>query len=197
MEAKLSKRKTPNVYCRQTTADYVHVWVAARDFQPLYRDCYIDMIRLRDLSHNATRFANASGVELRPAFAFGSTAGIEILDPLNNATRYYYAIAEHLVSRHGYRRGQSLFGASYDFRLAPLGNAWWMRQMRELVERSVERNNGSRAVLVAHSLGTVYTWRFLREQSAEWRARYVDSYVSLAGAWGGTAFSILAVVTGG
>lgn len=111
-------------------------------------------------------------------------------------TWVYGPLAKHIVRKYGYVRGESLFGAPYDWRLAPLDNPYWMVRMRELVESASERNGGRRVVLIVHSLGNLYTWHFLRSMTREWREQYIDSYLALAAPWGGAVSAVLAVVTG-
>lgn len=152
---------------------------------------------LRDVSNgNGSRFANATGVQMRP-FEFGSTIGMEYLDPnARQSSSYFAPLVHHLIRKHGYVRGATLFGAPYDFRLAPLDNRFWMAEMRRLIEFAYVRNDRRRVVIVAHSLGNIYTWRFLREMTPQWRRQYVEQYVAISGPWGGSMNAIKAAVTG-
>lgn len=198
LEEKLYERRVPNIFCKKSTADFIHAWWSVKDISPFTDHCLAVNMILRDVSHrhDGTRFANATGVEMRP-FKFGSTIGVEYLDNNVADTWYFAPLVDHLIAKHGYVRDESLFGAPYDWRLAPLDNRFWMHQMQALIERASAKNGGERAVVVAHSLGNLYAWRFLRQMSEQWRRKYIDNYVALSGPWGGTSKAFKAVITGG
>lgn len=59
-------------------------------------------------------------------------------------------------------------------------------RLRELVEATHRANNAARVSLVAHSMGGVMALRFLRLQSAAWKATYIRRLVSLSAPWGGS-----------
>ena len=48
-----------------------------------------------------------------------------------------------------------------------------------------ETNDGVPAVIVAHSLGCLMMSTFFSRQSEEWKSKYVDSYMSIAGVYAG------------
>lgn len=67
-------------------------------------------------------YSNQPGVEIRP-YDFGGLGGIYSIDPdLPNWSATYKPIIDKL-KENGYKEGEDLFGAPYDFRLAGDGLA--------------------------------------------------------------------------
>lgn len=96
------------------------------------------------------------------------------------------------LEKEGYVDGQSLLGAPYDFRYAPGPNAavearTYLNDLESLIESAYSRNANRKVVLVAHSLGGLFTLYFLNRQSVAWLQKYVSHFVSIATPWGGTA----------
>jgi lysophospholipase-3 len=95
----------------------------------------------------------------------------------------------------GYREGENLFGAPYDFRYAaaPPGQAsrefsCFQSSLRMLVEQASDRNGDAPVILVTHSFGGINANVFLRRSSLAWRRRYVKHFVMVsAGAGGGVS----------
>lgn len=103
----------------------------------------------------------------------------------------------------GYEEGKSLFGAPYDFRygLAAEGRPCkvgegYLRDLRELIENATAANAGRPAILVAHSLGTLFMLQLLARNPPEWRRQYVKHLVALAPPWGGAVVLMLTFASG-
>ena len=45
-------------------------------------------------------------------------------------------------------------------------------------------------LLVTHSMGSIMTLYFLNQQTQAWKDKYVRSFISIAGVWGGTARAV-------
>ncbi|XP_066392707.1 uncharacterized protein [Miscanthus floridulus] len=84
----------------------------------------------------------------------------------------------------GYRDGETLFGAPYDFRQAPaargqpcraFGRFTW--RLRALVERTSRENGEKPIVLVSHSQGGYFALEFLNRSPLSWRRKYVKHYI--------------------
>lgn len=58
--------------------------------------------------------------------------------------------------------------------------------LKKLVEDSYERNSKSPVTFITHSMGSPMTLVFLHQQTTEWRKKYVNRQISLAGAWAGS-----------
>lgn len=183
----------PNLFCRHES-DWRTIFLDVKAFLPLLIDCFVDTMRLVESSTTTSRFVEPDGIDVSTV-RFGDTDSIEYVDGERKLANLAILVV-HLVERHGYRRGMDLFGAPYDFRYAPADNRVWMRATRRLVQEAVRRNGGRRVVIIAHSLGTLYSWYFLRQQSAEWRRQYVERLVAAAPPYGGASLALHAILSG-
>ncbi|XP_037469196.1 lecithin-cholesterol acyltransferase-like 1 [Triticum dicoccoides] len=101
------------------------------------------------------------------------------------------------LERVGYREGENLFGAPYDFRHAPAAPGLASRAfsgfssgLRLLVERASQRNGNKPVVLVTHSLGGLFATVFLDRTPLRWRRRYVKHLVMLCLGAGGSPLNM-------
>uniref|UniRef100_A0ACD5TWG7 Uncharacterized protein n=1 Tax=Avena sativa TaxID=4498 RepID=A0ACD5TWG7_AVESA len=130
----------------------------------------------------AEDYGNAAGVVTRVPF-FASTRG---LIGWEQVVRQLEAV--------GYRDGETLFGAPYDFRysVAPPGHpsvegARYLAALAGLIESASSLNEGRPVVLVPHSLGCALAYQFLLGRPLAWRRRFVERVVFVAAALGGFA----------
>jgi pimeloyl-ACP methyl ester carboxylesterase len=93
----------------------------------------------------------------------------------------------------GYRDGETLLAAPYDFRyaVAPRGHpsavgGRYFRDLGRLI-RASRRRRGRPVIVVAHSFGCALTYQFLLSRPLPWRRRYVKHVVFLGSALGGFA----------
>ena len=96
------------------------------------------------------------------------------------------------LQQAGYRDGETLFGAPYDFRQAPAAPgqpcrafARFTRRLRKLVERASRENGGRPVVLVSHSQGGYFALEFLNRSPPSWRRKFVKHYVMASTGAGG------------
>jgi lysophospholipase-3 len=96
------------------------------------------------------------------------------------------------LQQAGYRDGETLFGAPYDFRQAPAAPGQpcrafsrFTRRFRALVERASRVNGGRPVVVVSHSQGGYLALEFLKRSPLPWRRRYVRRYVMASTGAGG------------
>ena len=57
-------------------------------------------------------------------------------------------------------------------------------------------NANTPVLLVTHSMGSIMTLYFLNQQSQAWKEKYIRSFVSIAGVWGGTARAVKVFAVG-
>jgi lysophospholipase-3 len=116
---------------------------------------------------------------------------------LPSATGTYKVILDKLVSA-GYKPGQDLFGAPYDFRLAADGlmQVGWFARLQQLVEQAVQQNNNRPAVFVAHSMGCLVSLYFLTRQSPDWRSKNVAGLVAISAPWEGSVTALKGSISG-
>ena len=59
-----------------------------------------------------------------------------------------------------------------------------------LVEGAVAANGGTKALLLAHSMGNLVSLAFLRMHTPAWRAQHIAALVGLSGPWGGSVTAL-------
>ncbi|CAN6304544.1 unnamed protein product [Urochloa humidicola] len=156
---------------------------------PALLPCYAELLRLV-YDPVAGDYRNVPGVETR-VVAFGTTRGFSYGDPA--IKNFCMEKVVQALEGVGYREGENLFGAPYDFRYAPAppGQAnrefsRFLSSLTVLVEHASERNGNKPAILVTHSFGGIIANVFLRRSPLAWRRRYVKHFVMVsAGAGGG------------
>jgi lysophospholipase-3 len=92
----------------------------------------------------------------------------------------------------GYRDGENLFGAPYDFRQSPaaLGQpcrafSRYRQRLRALVEHASSANGDRPVVLVSHSEGGYFALEFLNRSPLPWRRRHIKHFVMASTGAGG------------
>jgi lysophospholipase III len=117
MDAKLNKTTNVHYFCQRTTADFFNIWLNLELLVPLVIDCWIDNVKLN--YDNVTRTTrNQDGVQTRIP-GWGDPQVVEWLDPSLASTGSYFKDIGNALAGMGYKRGQSMRGAPYDFRKAP------------------------------------------------------------------------------
>ncbi|CAN6381223.1 unnamed protein product [Urochloa humidicola] len=102
-------------------------------------------------------FRNPPGVATRVA-GFGSARGFTSKYPPH--PEYCFGALRSALERLGYRDGETLFGAPYDFRHAPpvpgqTSKVYknYFRRLTRLIKDASEKNHGKAAIVLGHSYG--------------------------------------------
>ncbi|NP_001133318.1 phospholipase A2, group XV precursor [Salmo salar] len=193
LEAKLDKPSVVHYICYKKTDVYFTLWLNLELLVPVAIDCWIDNIRL--IYNRTTRQTEAPpGVDVRVP-GFGQTFPLEYLDPSKgDVGMYFFTIVQALVE-WGYTRDDDVRGAPYDWRKAPNENKAYFLRLQHMIEEMAVKARGP-VVLVAHSMGNMYTLYFLNHQPQAWKDRYIKAFVSLGAPWAGVAKTLRVVATG-
>jgi len=113
---------------------------------------------------------------------FGGFGGIQYFDP------NWFAGA-------GYKPLVNLFGAPYDWRMAPDGLQTYFNQMKLLIQEVVNATK-SKVVIFAESNGPMTALGFLYAMSTQWKQQYVCGFAPTSPVWGGTPWPVGVATTG-
>ncbi|CAH8549437.1 unnamed protein product [Dicrocoelium dendriticum] len=128
---------------------------------------------------------------------WGDTTNLEFLDESQKLIgQYFNRLVERLLKTQFYHRNISIRGAPYDFRRAPHENINFLSEFKNLIEETYVQNKKKKIVILAHSLGTLYSLYFLHSQSNEWKRTYLEAFVSVSGPYGGSARVMAAFASG-
>ncbi|KAL6857024.1 hypothetical protein ACP4OV_018406 [Aristida adscensionis] len=160
------------------------VWDNASDLVAHdYVECFLEQTSLV-YDPIAGDYQNLPGVETR-VLHFGSASGFHDKNPYHR--RRCFDDAREALERIGYRDGDTLFGAPYDFRYAPpspgqpsQAYSGYFEQLARLVETASERSNGKKVILFGHSLGGMVALEFVRGTAMAWRERHIKHLVLAA-----------------
>lgn len=113
----------------------------------------------------------------------------------------YPKLVDYLSDEYGYEQGKNLFAVSYDWRLSlqELEASGQFDAIAKRVEGAVARSCGKKAILVAHSMGTIVALGMLHSETPRfqrWRAESVAAYVALAPPFGGSTYTIASKLGG-
>ncbi|XP_054856779.1 phospholipase A2 group XV isoform X3 [Eublepharis macularius] len=193
LEAKLDKPSVVHYLCSKKTDSYFTLWLNLELLLPVIIDCWIDNIRLL---YNRTSGTTEppEGVDIKVP-GFGQTFSLEFLDPSKRSVgTYFYTLVQHLVNL-GYQRDDDVRGAPYDWRKAPNENRDYFVALQKLIETMYEEFQEP-VVLVAHSMGNMYTLYFLSQQPQDWKDKHIRDFVSLGAPWGGVAKTLHVLASG-
>ncbi|KAL5505571.1 hypothetical protein EMCRGX_G007026, partial [Ephydatia muelleri] len=151
-------------------------------------------------------FHNQSGLAIK-AFGFGDTCKVEYLvaNPIETSCllqlpvgEYFHTLVKHFTAL-GYKRGQTIRSAPYDWRLSPvnLQASGYYSNVKALIEQMYKDGGNKKVTLVAHSMGGPVTLYFLNNVVTQaWKDTYVNAFVTLAGAWSGGNVVVKAEISG-
>ncbi|KAI1904536.1 hypothetical protein AGOR_G00006650 [Albula goreensis] len=193
LEAKLDKPSVVHYICYKKTNDYFTLWLNLELLVPVAIDCWIDNMRL--IYNRTTRSTEAPpGVYVRVP-GFGQTYPLEYLDPSKRSVGMYFVTIVQALVDWGYTRDDDVRGAPYDWRKAPNENKPYFLALQKMIEEMAEKA-GRPVVLIAHSMGNMYTLYFLNQQPQAWKDRYIKAFISLGPPWAGVAKTLRVMASG-
>ena len=69
-------------------------------------------------------------------------------------------------------------------------------KLKKLIEQTFMVNKMKRILLVSQSMGCPYTLIFLKRQSQQWIDKYIASWLTISGPWGGAVKALRAYISG-
>ncbi|KAK4802078.1 hypothetical protein SAY86_000281 [Trapa natans] len=208
LEARLNSDYKPSSWlCRRELAagrfsdGWFRLWFDPSVLLAPFTKCFADRMTLH-YDPEKDDYYNAPGVETRVPH-FGSTQSLLYLDPhLRHLSAYMEPLVESLRGI-GYKDGETLFGAPYDFRYgmaaeghpSHVGNKF-LDDLRRLVETAAGSNGGKRVILLTHSLGGLFALELLRRSPAPWVQTHVRHLLALSAPWGGAVDAMLTLASG-
>ncbi|PRP81300.1 group XV phospholipase A2-like [Planoprotostelium fungivorum] len=180
MEARLDDAEYVHWYCYDNS-DWYTIFLNNWQF------CFSENFQLK--FENGSYISSRRGVTTRPPH-WGSTQSCDFLDEAK--TLPVWSDINNILRNASYVDGVNLRAAPYDWRFGPEGLNEWYEATRRLFEESYEKNSAP-AAAVSLSMGGPYFVQFLQTVSQEWKDKYVRSFTSLSGAFGGSSFAISAL----
>ena len=138
--------------------------------------------------------SNVPGVVTRVP-GWGQTDSVEYLDPswsawlLGDVGNYMHTLVQYFVQL-GYRRGDTIRAAPYDFRLAPHSQPDYFRRLKVLVEEMFRSSGSVPVTIISHSMGGLFGLYFLQQQSPQWLSRHVNLFIPLNTPWRGAVIQL-------
>jgi len=74
-------------------------------------------------------------------------------------------------------------------------NKAYFLALQQMIEEMAEKAGGP-VVLIAHSMGNMYTLYFLNRQPQAWKDRYIKAFVALGAPWAGVTKTLRVVTSG-
>ena len=72
----------------------------------------------------------------------------------------------------------------------------YFKNLKSLIESTFQVNKMKKILLVSQSMGCPYTLIFLKRQSQAWIDKYIASWITISGPWGGAVKSLRAYISG-
>ncbi|PIK61798.1 putative group XV phospholipase A2-like [Apostichopus japonicus] len=182
--AVLNRSEAAHIYCSKS-ADAFTLWLDLEELLPLAINCFTDNIRLI-YDPKTKKSSSPDGVNITVP-GFGGTESVEWIDPSHLPFGEYFVGLVNAMVERGYKRGVSIRGAPFDFRMAPNTENAYFSQLKTLIEETYTLNNQRKVVIITHSLGGLFGLYFLNHMEQSWKEKYVQAYAPIASPFAGAA----------
>lgn len=199
--ASRSNAQEPHWWCRGTTSkDKPYpIWIALQRMIPYVTlECFLHDFQPRyNTSDRVIR--STPGITIEP-HKFGGVEGVTYLVDLMTSKSRYMEPLIRFYEMNGYRAGHSIRAAPYDFRMGTaefMSPGGYFSQLKDLIEDTFHRNNATRVHVLGHSLGGPVANLFLsRYVNKQWKDKFIASFISIGGPFGGAPITASLVFTG-
>ncbi|CAH8832885.1 unnamed protein product [Trichobilharzia szidati] len=99
---------------------------------------------------------------------------------------YLKLLVDALTEDSYFIRNKTLRAAPYDFRKTPHENLKYFDKLKQLIEETYENGENRPVYLLAHSMGSLYSMYFLKQQTKDWKQRYIRGFISVSAPFGGS-----------
>nr|XP_039249958.1 phospholipase A2 group XV-like [Styela clava] len=194
LQAKLNLSYSPGWLCEKIR-DWFDIWLNIEELTPFYVNCWVYDISMR-YDNRTKKVANQEGVKTR-ILDFGKTEDFEYLDSDHYApgSPYFTELVESLI-KFGYKRGDDLKGAPYDWRITPSQSTGFLQNLTKLIENNYYEHFNRKVVLIGHSMGNMFTYYMLRTKPQEWKDKFIDSFISISSPYIGSVKAVKAITSG-
>lgn len=182
--------------CMNSGADQ-NLWITALMLLPesLGGKCW----KRRMLVYWDKTYKNIQGMTSWPN-GFGTMKGVDYLSdqPIFNKVITYFNTTSAYLRQLGYKDGQDMFAAPYEFRLILDETVMdkFIGDLKKLVEYAYRNNGNKKVALMGHSCGCPLSHTFLLRMSKEWKDTYIQKFISIAGPYGGASRAFRTMMSG-
>ena len=172
LEARLRGKTSKHFYCARHST-WFRLWLNPLDLISPAINCWAENIQLV-YDRETQRYHNPEGVETRTP-GWGTLEGLNLDKSIPFGLSNPWEMLIRKLQGYGYVSGISLRAAPYDFRYAISRD--YIQRLKDLIEQTVGLNGGRRVALVSHSMGCLYTLKFLNTMSASWKERFIQHWI--------------------
>lgn len=191
LDAKLHRKSVPHFWCYKNAAEY-KLWIDLLNFIPhsptqscMWSNMNITFVKPGEYQH-------AFGVNVTAPY-FGGVDGVKFLDSKKDGkVAVWNTTVEVLKENFNYIPGKDIRAATFDWREGPDATNNQFPQIKQLIEETYAMANNQKVALVSLSMGGPRAARFLMSQPKSWKDKYISTYTSFSGAFGGSLWATVA-----
>lgn len=192
LESKLTNKRTIWPQCpKSTDGEWPILWLDLSQFEPPeLAVCFIENMKINVVNGE---LHNHPGVEIRPR-DWGGVEGLMYQDSQKRIPSYYKQFVE-TMERNGWKRGETLFGAPYDWRYASERIDDHYDKMKALIEK-IHSDTGLPVSIYGHSMGPTVGLEFLHKMPQAWKDEHIAVFLASAPVWSGNVVSVWSAISG-
>ena len=176
-------------YCPESAVNEL-LWVSPKYLVPPMHNCLLNLMTVHwddekgDYSAlpNVTVFTDEIGRDDSVRYVDGGILGYRFVESFETLINRFHG--------EGWKTGQDIFAAPYDWRLAPTGLGKFWDNLKAMIEHAYEINGQTKVTMFGYSCGGFMTQQFLSKHvTQEWKDKYMDRVVFLGPSFAGVGGS--------